>query len=49
MPLHLSFTDLAVRLLCTLIAGAIIGYNRGEHGEAAVLGPPCWHASPPRS
>jgi len=37
MPLHLSLTDLAVRLLCTLIAGAIIGYNRGEHGKAAGL------------
>ena len=37
MPLHLSSTDLAVRLLCTLIAGAIIGYNRGEHGKAAGL------------
>jgi putative Mg2+ transporter-C (MgtC) family protein len=37
MPLHLSFADLAVRLLCTLIAGAIIGYNRGERGKAAGL------------
>jgi len=37
MPLHLSFTDLAVRLLGTLIAGAVIGYNRSEHGKAAGL------------
>jgi putative Mg2+ transporter-C (MgtC) family protein len=37
MPLHLSLADLAIRLLCTLIAGAIIGYNRGEHGKAAGL------------
>src|ERR1043166_3816072 len=37
MPLHPSLTDLVVRLLCTLIAGAIIGYNRGEHGKAAGL------------
>jgi putative Mg2+ transporter-C (MgtC) family protein len=26
-----------VRLACSLIAGAIIGYNRGEHGKAAGL------------
>jgi putative Mg2+ transporter-C (MgtC) family protein len=37
MPLHLSSTDLVIRLLCTLIAGAIIGYNRGERGKAAGL------------
>ncbi len=37
MSLHLSPTDFAVRLICTLIAGAIIGYNRSEHGKAAGL------------
>jgi putative Mg2+ transporter-C (MgtC) family protein len=37
MPLHVTWTDLAVRILCTLIAGALIGYNRGEHGKAAGL------------
>jgi putative Mg2+ transporter-C (MgtC) family protein len=37
MPLHLSIADLAIRLACTLIAGAIIGYNRGERGKAAGL------------
>ncbi len=37
MPLELTWSDLAIRLLCTLIAGAIIGYNRGESGKAAGL------------
>lgn len=37
MPLHLSLTDIVVRLLCTLIAGAVIGYNRSEYGKAAGL------------
>jgi putative Mg2+ transporter-C (MgtC) family protein len=37
MPLHITLTDVLVRLACTLIAGAIIGYNRGEHGKAAGL------------
>jgi putative Mg2+ transporter-C (MgtC) family protein len=37
MPLHITLADVAVRLACTLIAGAILGYNRGEHGKAAGL------------
>jgi len=37
MPLHLTWTELFVRLACTLIAGAVIGYNRGERGKAAGL------------
>ncbi len=37
MPLELTWSDLAIRLLCTLIAGAAIGYNRGESGKAAGL------------
>lgn len=37
MPLELTWSDLVIRLLCTLIAGAIIGYNRGESGKAAGL------------
>jgi putative Mg2+ transporter-C (MgtC) family protein len=37
MPLHITLTDALVRLACTLIAGAVIGYNRGEHGKAAGL------------
>ena len=37
MPLTVTWTDLAVRIACTLIAGALIGYNRGEHGKAAGL------------
>jgi putative Mg2+ transporter-C (MgtC) family protein len=37
MPLHLTWANLAVRLCCTLIAGVIIGYNRGESGKTAGL------------
>jgi putative Mg2+ transporter-C (MgtC) family protein len=33
----LTWPDLVIRMLCTLIAGAIIGYDRGEHGQVAGL------------
>jgi putative Mg2+ transporter-C (MgtC) family protein len=37
MPLELAPSDMAIRLVCALIAGAIIGFNRGERGKAAGL------------
>jgi putative Mg2+ transporter-C (MgtC) family protein len=37
MPVHLTWPDLIIRMACTLIAGAIIGYDRGEHSKAAGL------------
>ena len=37
MPLSVTWVDLAIRIVCTLIAGIVIGYNRGEHGKAAGL------------
>jgi putative Mg2+ transporter-C (MgtC) family protein len=37
MPLTLTWVDMAARLVSTLIAGAIIGYNRTEHGKPAGL------------
>jgi putative Mg2+ transporter-C (MgtC) family protein len=37
MPLHPSWQDIGVRLALTLIASALIGYNRGEQGHAAGL------------
>jgi len=37
MPLSLSWTDIALRLLLTVIAGGVIGANRGEHGRPAGL------------
>src|SRR5262249_12866451 len=37
MPLNLTLRDVILRIVCTLIAGAIMGYNRGEHGKAAGL------------
>ncbi len=37
MSVHLTWPDLFIRMTATLIAGAIIGYDRGEHGKAAGL------------
>jgi putative Mg2+ transporter-C (MgtC) family protein len=37
MPLTITWADVVLRLISTLIAGAVIGYNRGEHGKAAGL------------
>jgi putative Mg2+ transporter-C (MgtC) family protein len=37
MPVHLTWPDLIIRMACTIVAGAIIGYDRGEHGKAAGL------------
>jgi putative Mg2+ transporter-C (MgtC) family protein len=35
MPLHLSWHDIVIRLLLTLLAGALIGFNRESRGHAA--------------
>lgn len=35
MPLELSWAEIALRLLLTVIAGVLIGYDRTEHGKAA--------------
>ncbi|WP_407176122.1 MgtC/SapB family protein [Bradyrhizobium sp. STM 3562] len=35
IPLQPSWTDIAVRLALTMLAGAIIGFNRGARGHAA--------------
>lgn len=37
MPLHPAWQDIAFRLLLTLAAGAIIGFNREQRGRAAGL------------
>ena len=37
MPTTLGWNDIALRLALTLIAGALIGLNRGEHGRPAGL------------
>ena len=37
MSIALSWPEILLRLACTLIAGALIGLNRGEHGHAAGL------------
>ena len=35
MPLHPTWEDIAIRLVLTMIAGAIIGFNRGVQGHGA--------------
>jgi putative Mg2+ transporter-C (MgtC) family protein len=35
MPVHLSWHDVILRLIWTVFAGLIIGFNRGEHGRPA--------------
>lgn len=37
MPLHPTWDDIALRLVLTMLAGAIIGFNRGARGHAAGL------------
>lgn len=35
MPLEPSWSDIAIRLALTMLAGAVIGFNRGARGHAA--------------
>jgi putative Mg2+ transporter-C (MgtC) family protein len=35
MPLHPSWLEIALRLLCSLVAGGSVGWNRSAHGRAA--------------
>lgn len=35
MPLHPTWEDIGLRLILTMITGAIIGFNRGARGHAA--------------
>jgi putative Mg2+ transporter-C (MgtC) family protein len=35
MPLQPSWSDIAIRLALTMLAGAVIGFNRGARGHAA--------------
>ena len=37
MPTNLIWSEIAIRLLCTIVAAGLIGYNRGEHGRPAGL------------
>jgi putative Mg2+ transporter-C (MgtC) family protein len=37
MPLHPTWDDITLRLVLTMVAGGIIGFNRGVRGEAAGL------------
>ena len=37
MPTILTWQDVAIRLVLTVVAGAVVGFNRGEHGRAAGL------------
>ena len=40
MPLNLQWSDIAIRLLCTILAAGLIGLDRGEHGRPAGLRTP---------
>ena len=35
MPLHPTWEDICVRLILTMVAGALIGFNRGAQGHSA--------------
>lgn len=37
MPLYPSWQDICLRLVLTIIAGAVVGFNRGARGHAAGL------------
>ncbi|HEX3882630.1 MAG TPA: MgtC/SapB family protein [Stellaceae bacterium] len=37
MPVTLNWREIALRLILTVVAGAVIGLNRGEHGHPAGL------------
>jgi putative Mg2+ transporter-C (MgtC) family protein len=37
MPLTIAWREIALRLFFTVLAGALIGWNRGEHGHPAGL------------
>src|SRR5580698_2461295 len=37
MPTNLVWSDIAIRLFCTIVAGGLIGFNRGKHGRPAGL------------
>ncbi len=37
MNLTITASDIALRLVLTIIAGGVIGLNRGEHGRPAGL------------
>src|SRR6185437_6216889 len=37
MPSEIDWQEIALRLFCTVFAGAVIGFNREEHGRTAGL------------
>jgi putative Mg2+ transporter-C (MgtC) family protein len=37
MPTNLVWSDVAIRLLCTVVAGGLIGFDRSDHGRPAGL------------
>ncbi|HVW11267.1 MAG TPA: MgtC/SapB family protein [Bryobacteraceae bacterium] len=37
MPIPVSWSEIAIRLLCAFLAGVVIGLNRSEHGRVAGL------------
>ena len=49
MPLTLTWSDFAVRLACTVIAGFLVGLDRDERENPPEYGPTCWYVWPRRS
>jgi len=37
MPIHPEWSDIALRLLCTIVVGGLVGLDRGEHARPAGL------------
>jgi putative Mg2+ transporter-C (MgtC) family protein len=37
VPVNLEWSDIAIRLLCTIVAAGLIGFDRGERGRPAGL------------
>jgi putative Mg2+ transporter-C (MgtC) family protein len=37
MAINLQWSDIAIRLMCTILAAGLIGFNRGEHTRPAGL------------
>jgi putative Mg2+ transporter-C (MgtC) family protein len=37
MPISIGWPEIALRLALTVASGALIGFNRGEHGQPAEL------------
>ena len=49
MTAPLEWADMVLRLVLTVMAGILLGYNRSEHGKAAGMRTTLWSAWRPLS